>query len=311
MITPGEVEAYSPGGRFVLPGGLFHHGTRMREVVLRPPTGREEELIGDASHPDSIASAIITVLSRCIERIGTLADVTPDIVRELLVGDKDYLVLKLRQITTGDRVDAILVCPSAQCGEKIDMDFNLSQVPIHQGNVSSHVVTVSLEGQQENEGGGGDKQHQVKFRLPNTGDQEALAPLIVQNETSAENALLGRCIQEIDGSAKADAVDVSKLPPWMRMKLEETMAELAPHVDFELEATCPECGQAFSFPFHISQFFLDEIRVSLDELYQEVHFLAFYYKWSESEILSMTRQKRQKYLALLEAQLGRDMQACA
>jgi hypothetical protein len=43
----------------------------------------------------------------------------------------------------------------------------------------------------------------------------------------------------------------------------------------------------------------------LESLYREVHLLAFYYHWTESEILSLTRSKRQRYLALLAGHLER------
>lgn len=42
---------------------------------------------------------------------------------------------------------------------------------------------------------------------------------------------------------------------------------------------------------------------SLDELYYEVHRLAYYYKWGEKEILSLPIFKRAKYLELIEQQI--------
>ncbi|MGH7620647.1 MAG: hypothetical protein ACREPM_25830 [Gemmatimonadaceae bacterium] len=43
-----------------------------------------------------------------------------------------------------------------------------------------------------------------------------------------------------------------------------------------------------------------------DRLIEEVHVLALHYHWSESDILRLTRAKRQRYLALLERALSRD-----
>jgi hypothetical protein len=42
---------------------------------------------------------------------------------------------------------------------------------------------------------------------------------------------------------------------------------------------------------------------SLDTLLEEVHYLAFHYHWSEKDILSMTRSKRRRYLAILAGKL--------
>lgn len=42
---------------------------------------------------------------------------------------------------------------------------------------------------------------------------------------------------------------------------------------------------------------------SLDSLYEEVHYIAYYYKWGEKEILSLPVFKRKKYLELIEKQV--------
>lgn len=102
---------------FALPGGFYKNEACFREVKLHPPTGRVEELLGGASNSRFLASAITTLLAYCIERIGPITEITPEIVRDLLVGDRDYLVLKLRQMTIGDRVEATLVCPNTHCGK--------------------------------------------------------------------------------------------------------------------------------------------------------------------------------------------------
>ncbi|MFX0194756.1 MAG: hypothetical protein ACFFCW_01440 [Candidatus Hodarchaeota archaeon] len=298
-------------GIFVLPGGFFQNGACFREVKLVPPTGRAEELLGEASNSFCLASAITTLLSHCIERIGPITEITPEIVRRLLVGDRDYLVLKLRQITIGDRVEAIIVCPNPQCGEKIDIDFDIRHTPVKQGKISSQVFTVTLPRQEVFGGNEEGNDYRVEFRLPNGADQEELASLAVTNESAAVNKLLGRCIQGIDGIMEIDESQIEKLPLSARRKIEKTMAVLVPQVDLEMEAKCPECEKAFSFPFNMSQFFLDEMKVNLEQLYQEVHFLAFHYKWPESDILSMNRKKRRKYLELLSEQIERNKRGYA
>nr|NIM16422.1 hypothetical protein [Candidatus Aminicenantes bacterium]NIM81468.1 hypothetical protein [Candidatus Aminicenantes bacterium]NIN22576.1 hypothetical protein [Candidatus Aminicenantes bacterium]NIN44655.1 hypothetical protein [Candidatus Aminicenantes bacterium]NIN89186.1 hypothetical protein [Candidatus Aminicenantes bacterium] len=153
---------------------------------------------------------------------------------------------------------------------------------------------------------GGKNHFQVEFRLPNGGDQEELASLAVENEAEAVNELFSRCICRIGRLTKIDRSMVKKLPARARETIENKMEELAPQVDPDMEATCPECETLFTLHFNMSQFFLNELKINLDQLYQEVHFLAFYYKWSESEILAMTNKKRRKYLELLGDHLERN-----
>ena len=83
------------------------------------------------------------------------------------------------------------------------------------------------------------------------------------------------------------------------------MERLAPKVELNMEATCPECGRAFVAPFDVQRFFFGELRTDSDLLYREVHYLAYHYHWSEREIMEMTRDKRRKYIEVLADEIER------
>jgi hypothetical protein len=295
-------------GIFTLPGGVFQNEGFLREVKLGPLTGRVEEQLGSAPDSLCLASLVTILLANCIERIGKMDDITYEVIRNLLIGDRDYLTLKLRQITFGNRIEAILICPNPECSEKFDIDFNLGNVPIKKGDISSQVFTtrVPASGNKKKS-----KYSHVEFRLPNGGDQELLSPVFLDDNSEVEDLLLARCINRIDGKKKKDGSIIEKLSPIARESIAKKMEEIAPQVDLKIDVKCPECGNEFSFDFNIAQFFLDEIKLNLNQLYREVHFLAFYYKWSESEILSMTRRKRRKYIELLSEQTEKGEQVYA
>ena len=59
-------------------------------------------------------------------------------------------------------------------------------------------------------------------------------------------------------------------------------------------------------PFDPTAFFFEELRISAERLLREVHVLAFYYHWSESEILGLERDRRRAYLALLSDTLRQE-----
>ncbi len=292
----------------VLPGGVFLDGNFYQEVKLHPPAGKEMELLANASSPCSLASVVTTLLTHCIHRIGPITNINTRVVRSLLTGDRDYLILKLRQMTFGNKVEATLVCPNPDCGQKVDINFQISNIPIKPGKISSLVFTVKLPKQAAFKDNNGNKHYRVEFRLPNGADQEELALLVEKDETEAVNKLLARCIGKIGKITEINQSLVEKLASPAREKIESAMEELAPQVEQDMETTCRECNHVFSFPFNISKFFLDEMKINLDQLYLEVHFLAFYYKWSESEILSMTNKKRRKYLELLGEHIERTRQ---
>src|SRR3712207_3341081 len=95
----------------MLPGGYWDVGGRLhREFELATLSGREEELLARAGQAQT-ATLVTEVLSRCVSRLGDLGPVTPEVARRLLVADRQYLLMRLRQATFGDLVRARLSCP--------------------------------------------------------------------------------------------------------------------------------------------------------------------------------------------------------
>src|SRR6266496_3877278 len=88
---------------FLLPGGYWDaSGVLHREAELIALTGREEELLADKT-AGAAAGLVTALLARCMRGIGTVRPVTEDVARELPVGDRQYLLIKLRQLTCGDQ----------------------------------------------------------------------------------------------------------------------------------------------------------------------------------------------------------------
>ena len=88
----------------ILPGGyLDETGVAHRDVKVSPLSGSDEELLC-ASGSD--AAAVTAILSRCVQRVGDVEPISEDLARNLLVADRLYLLLKLREATFGQRVQA-------------------------------------------------------------------------------------------------------------------------------------------------------------------------------------------------------------
>jgi len=272
----------------MLPGGYRDATGRLhREFELAVLTGREEELLASARSAQT-ATLVTEVLSRCVRRLGEISPVPRDVARQLLVADRHYLLLQLRQATFGDLVRANLICPWPDCGERVSIDFSIAEVPVHPGQSPAPVHTMTLSQAQE-----------VSFRLPNGADQEELSGRLEHNEAEALTLLLSRCIERIGSDSSPSVRQVAELSAADRHDIEERMRELAPRVEQTMEAKCAECGRTFIAPFDIQRFFLGELRTDADLLYQEVHYLAYHYHWSEREIMEMTRDRRRRYIDVL------------
>ncbi|MEU0793492.1 hypothetical protein ABZ342_25755 [Amycolatopsis sp. NPDC005961] len=271
----------------LLPGGYRDAGGVLhREFELAPLTGREEELLAHRSAAPT-AALVTDVLSRCVARLGAISPVTQDVTRHLLVADRLYLLLRLRQATFGDVVRAALTCPWAECGEQMSVDFSIADVPVDEQPDRAPQYAMTLSGGTE-----------VAFRLPTGADQELLSERLAANEAEALTALLSRCVLRI-GDRPPDPDRVAALPAAARLEIEDRMRELAPKVEQTLAARCAECGRTFVAPFDVHRFFFGELRTDATVLYQEVHYLAYHYHWSESEIMAMTRDKRHTYIDVL------------
>lgn len=268
----------------LLPGGYWDaDGRSHRSFELAVLTGREEELLAAAGHRET-ASLVTEVLSRCLVRLGGISPVPPEVVRDLLVGDRQYLLLCLRRLTFGDVVRANLLCPWQECGARVSVSFSLDDVPVVSPPERAPEFTVPFLGDT------------ATFRLPTGADQEELAELATTDEGVAVTRLLARCVRRIGAD---DEPDMAALPAAARAELEDHMARLAPRVEQTMDVPCPECGRTFLAPFDIHRYLLGELSTDRELLYQEVHYLAFHYHWSEQEIMSMTRDRRRTYIDVL------------
>ncbi len=291
-----------------LPGGYVDEGDAAhREVELSPPTGEDEYFLAGLAADAPAAYAVTGLLARCVRRVGAFGahaagGAAP--VRELLVGDRDFLMLKLRELTFGKRVDCALRCPAPACRKPMDWRFNSDEIDFDCRPVTRRFFTVQLPPEVFGEGERPETRV-VEFRLPTGADQEALASLALTDPEAAACELLARCVRRVGERTGLDRAAVERLPAAARAAVEEEMERLAPRLDGDVELVCPECGNAFTTYFDLTQFFLSELQGNLHHLEREVHFLAWHYHWSEQDILSMPRRKRRRYVALLQEEVDR------
>ena len=283
-----------------LPGGYVDDdGGIHREVVLGPLTGAQEKAIAQRGNASPAARATC-VLASCIRRIGTVDEITEDHARRLLVGDRQFLLLKLREITFGREMRAVTRCSRPDCGERLDIEFTTDSVPVVRAPQERRFMTLELPLKAQGT-------ERVTFRLPNGEDQEHLALLATENEALAATLLLARCIRSIGPQTNRE--ETKNLPEQAKAQIEEAMERLAPKVITTMEAFCPECKRNFSVAFDLQAFVLKELGTRLDLLFQEVHYLAFHYHWSEKEILGMTRTDRRRYIDILSDAVERSHHA--
>lgn len=303
-ILPG-LERQTDEEVFLLPGGYVDESGQVHDSAqLSSLSGRDEYLLANLNLENCAATVVTGLLARCVKRIGSLDRVDSSLIRKLLVADRDFLVIKLRLMTFGPRVDCVLRCPDPDCSKLMDLTFSLEDLEIERKPVTQHYIKIQrpvAPGECESERFAGS----IEFRFPNGEDQEVCAPRFAIDKEAAAAELLSRCIRLVDYCSDVDGARVSSLSHAQRLEIEERMSQLAPLAEIDMEAACPECGKFLGASFDALTLFLEELTGSFRGVERDVHFLAWHYHWSEQEILSMTRRKRRRYVALVQEEVDR------
>jgi hypothetical protein len=280
--------------RFSLPAGwLDENGAREHAVELRTLCGTDEEWIHSLPGETPQVRIAAALLARCVRRIGARR-ASPAMIRELSVGDVDFLLLRLWELTFGDRVELVLRCPRGACGAKMDVDFTLQAVPVEPcPQLPSYTVRFQDGPVRE-----------VGFRLPRLGDLETIAG-------QGAGTLLGRCLLSIDDRRELDPARVQDLAVELRAAIEAEIERVSAKAHGEIETECPECGAAFTTTVEPMTWLLSEVTRRRREFETGVHLLSFHYHWPLRDILQMPRARRQHYVRLLLEQMDRPTGAVA
>jgi hypothetical protein len=227
----------------------------------------------------------------------------PELQRETLehlsIGERDRALLGLRENLFGSQVQSLVHCP--KCNEGLEFAFEISQLRIEPkvpgtetpeaGRLETAPLELELAGQR------------LQFRLPNSLDLIAVSG--ISNAEQMRQALLERCVLEVEGGSK------KRLEPratWNPESLEsihqainQAMQQADPQAVIELNLNCPACTHRWAAIFDIASFLWREIDTWARRTLREVHRLARAYGWTEAEILALSGTRRRLYLELVNA----------
>jgi hypothetical protein len=207
-------------------------------------------------------------------------------VRRLVIAERDRALVRLRQMSLGDRLDTQVDCP--RCGVTNQVDFRLSSLPLDFAPPPGQ-IELTLE----------DGRH-AALRLPTAGDQEELLDAGLDSAAARRTWLLARLLVRLgDWQAPFDEAFARGLPARARRELEQAMEAQGAFLDLRMTVQCRGCGHAFSSAFDVAAFFF-ELKEHGWRLLREVHQLARAYHWSQAEILSLNPRRRLQYLLLIE-----------
>jgi hypothetical protein len=233
---------------FELPHGVKDEaGNLHKEIELIEMNGVVDETIARPDIRTNIGKIVGAVIGVCLKRVGTL---TPQklgrtkwekMITDMYMGDRDYIMFKLREITYGNDLELPLQCP--HCSDKFvhvvelntDVEINLPQgdpdripfeLPKGVKDKDGALVTAGF------------------MKLPTGFDQEQMDNLLRKNPGQANTTLLTRAVKEL-GDIELSSLIIRNLNKRDRDYLVQQLAENMFGPKMVLEINCPSCNESF------------------------------------------------------------------
>lgn len=230
--------------------GILHETFSYREM-----DGKDEEAINKGDVRANSAKLANVLCERCVVAVGTLTKKElgskwGDVIRDMLGGDIDYMLLKIRELSKGHDIEFTHTCPS--CGQKLTSIVETDELGIMPFKGEREIPFELPRGYKDNKG----NFHKTGvLHLPTGRDREIIIPIIRKNPSTAVTALVTRLVTFDDGTTAVQS-KVSEMVLRDRKVLEDILKENAFGIDTTIEGlVCDSCGHNISGEVGQSDFF--------------------------------------------------------
>ena len=233
-VVPSDNEVSLPGG-YISPGGILFKYAEVKEL-----NGADEEAISRAG---SLGKSLSTILQRGLVSIGG-ESVDKNALDDMLVADRDAIMLGIRRVTFGKTVEYRAICT---CGNDSFVEIDLvDDIPVVGLDNPIEDRTWVVE----------TKLGDVVLALPTGVTQKRLVEATDKTTAELSTVLLTGCVQSIGGSISTGASSILKLGMGDREKLIETIVEKNPGPRLgEVTKTCQACGEDMDTPLSLVALF--------------------------------------------------------
>lgn len=249
------------GVQVKLPAGFeVRAGEVIRDCWIKPMTGRVRSILGERAAQDDPGRIYQTILGKCVLKLGEYEyekDVPKEILDKLLVGDRDFLLMKIREISLGKWLKADIKCSG--CSSELELEFNIDDID---------VVEIG-DNQEWNENGfrvfsiKGDG-WEGEFRYPNGSHQTKISRMMSrknrqQNPFLVQSKMEALCMVSLDEkpiSGKEAEDFILDLPLPDVEVVDDIFVNKMPGPNFQFKDTCPDCDREILLGISDVDFFL-------------------------------------------------------
>jgi len=223
-----------------LTAGLFDlTGDIAMEAEIRELTGVDEEAVARIT---DMGKSLLAILQRGVVSIGG-TKATQEMLDDLLVGDRELLLLAIRRATFGETIELEGPCPDCSVQQSFMVD--LGEVEIKRlENPEDRVFTV--EG----------KAGTFTVTLPSGHIQKKLVSSSDKTGPEMDTMVLKECVTSINDLPVLDIKQIRNLSVQDRRSLISEISKRSPGPQLsEIKKTCTACGSEVPLPLTVADVF--------------------------------------------------------
>jgi hypothetical protein len=240
-IEPAQIEEPSET-LVILPGGYVNSaGEVIKTAEVRELTGKDEEFMSKAN---TLSRGFLGLLERAVVKIGDLPS-TAALLDELLIGDRDALLLGIYKATFGPNAQYSVWCSG--CEDSKDVTINIDE--------DIEVVRMAnptFERQFTVKG----KSHTYLVALPTGTTQKELISANEKTGAELSTILLEQTVLEIDDSPVISKLQVQNIGLADRRAIANELAKrtIGPKLE-PIQLDCPDCNTKVVVPVNLGTLF--------------------------------------------------------
>lgn len=203
-----------------------------------------------------------------------------DELAHLPLGVRDASLLRLRQATLGDQLEASDECPG--CGEQVELALSVEDVlagaspPPASWVIQANGRTVTLRA---------------------LDSVDAAAAAAAGDAGAARAVLLDRAIAD---PTRRDGPISSGLPGAFAHVIAQSLLEHDTLAELLLEFECPGCGHGWTNVLDVAAFVTSELQARAQRLLLDIDQLARAYGWTEADVLALSEARRGAYVRMTQ-----------
>lgn len=242
-----------PDDSITLPGGLVKRDKVIKTAVVKELNGHDEEALARASQSMNPFLFLDRLLRCGVTQIGDEKDVEP-LLKDLLIGDREALILGIREVTYGNSIEIEKwKCPV--CNASVTLAMEVEDIPVKKMTNPMEEIFFEVPFR---------KGGHAEVRLATGEDQLAIFENQELTQAQRETILLQRCVQRVyNANGREQSMQgypslAKELSVTDRHAILDQLRERQPGPRYdEIKYKCESCGEDTLVAVGLGDLFLD------------------------------------------------------